>query len=123
MCSPDTTDVHVEQGLDKAMESYRRYLEETPKTAMTPEAMRRLADLKVEKQFGILGDGKLLEMEAPEAAPERMELAASSSERSEGSRHRGPIGIAEGFRASRDRADEARTERPRIRGNRAWQHR
>ena len=66
--SADLADVRVEQGLDRAMESYRRYLEQTPKTAMTPEAMRRLADLKVEKQFGILGDGKLLEMEAPQAA-------------------------------------------------------
>ena len=39
----DTSDVRVEQGLDKAMESYKRYLDETPKTALTPEAMRRLA--------------------------------------------------------------------------------
>ncbi|WP_232831375.1 tetratricopeptide repeat protein [Peristeroidobacter agariperforans] len=77
----DTADVHVDQGLDRAMESYRRYLEETPKTAMTPEAMRRLADLKVEKQFGILGDGKMVELEAPEPAPERMALAATGAER------------------------------------------
>jgi tetratricopeptide (TPR) repeat protein len=78
---PDTADVHVEQGLDRAMESYRRYLEETPKTAMTPEAMRRLADLKVEKQFGILGDGKLLELEAPEPAPQRIVPNTEASER------------------------------------------
>ncbi len=78
---PDTGDVRVEQGLDKAMESYKRYLEETPKTAMTPEAMRRLADLKVEKQFGILGDGKLLELEAPEPEPERMALNTETAER------------------------------------------
>lgn len=81
----DLADVRVEQGLDRAMESYRRYLEQTPKTAMTPEAMRRLADLKVEKQYGILGDGKLLEMEAPQSSleptPERMELGATSGER------------------------------------------
>jgi cellulose synthase operon protein C len=77
---PDTADVHVEQGLDRAMESYRRYLEETPKTAMTPEAMRRLADLKVEKQFGILGDGKVLELEAPEPAPQRIAPNTEASE-------------------------------------------
>lgn len=77
----DTADVHVDQGLDRAMESYRRYLEETPKTALTPEAMRRLADLKVEKQFGILGDGKMVELEAPEPAPQRMEFAATGAER------------------------------------------
>src|SRR5688572_27251639 len=79
--SADLADVRVEQGLDRAMESYRRYLEQTPKTAMTPEAMRRLADLKVEKQFGILGDGKLLEIEAPEPEPERMALNAEAAER------------------------------------------
>ena len=37
---------------------------------MTPEAMRRLADLQLEKQFGIrAGDGKPREMAAPESAP------------------------------------------------------
>jgi len=41
------------------MQGYRRFLAETPETAMTPEAMRRLADLQLEKQFGIrTGDGK-----------------------------------------------------------------
>ena len=37
--------------LDKALESYQRYLEETPETAMTPEAIRRMADLKIEKEY------------------------------------------------------------------------
>jgi tetratricopeptide (TPR) repeat protein len=68
---PDVQEVPVEQGIDKAMEGYRRYLAETPETAMTPEAMRRLADLQVEKQFGIrAGDGKPREMAAPERAQE-----------------------------------------------------
>jgi cellulose synthase operon protein C len=62
----DLREVPVEQGLEKAMQSYRRYLEETPRTAMTPEAMRRLADLQIEKEFGLRGDGKLVEMAAPE---------------------------------------------------------
>lgn len=62
----DLREAPVEQGLDKAMQSYRRYLEETPRTAMTPEAMRRLADLQIEKEFGLRGDGKLVEMAAPE---------------------------------------------------------
>jgi cellulose synthase operon protein C len=66
---PDVEEVHVEQGLDQAMQSYRRFLEETPETAMTPEAMRRLADLQIEKQFGIhTGDGKPRELAAPEPA-------------------------------------------------------
>ncbi len=46
---PDLEEVTVEQGLDQAMQGYRRFLEETPETAMTPEAMRRLADLQLEK--------------------------------------------------------------------------
>src|SRR5438105_14735254 len=50
---PDVQDVKVEQGLEQAMQNYRRFLEESPETAMTPEAMRRLADLQLEKQFGI----------------------------------------------------------------------
>src|SRR5215469_16819077 len=66
---PDVQEVKVDQGLDQAMEGYRRFLEQTPETSMTPEAMRRLADLEIEKQFGIhTGDGKPREMAAPEAA-------------------------------------------------------
>jgi cellulose synthase operon protein C len=63
---PDVQEVKVDQGLDQAMQSYRRFLEETPETSMTPEAMRRLADLQIEKQFGIhTGDVKPREMVAP----------------------------------------------------------
>src|SRR5688572_32012669 len=58
----ETAEVTVEDGLDKAMQSYRRFLDETPDGAMTPEAMRRLADLKLEKEYGILGDGKIVEV-------------------------------------------------------------
>jgi tetratricopeptide (TPR) repeat protein len=66
---PDVQDVTVEQGLDQAMEGYRRFLAETPETAMTPEAMRRLADLQLEKRFGIrTGDGKPRALPAPKAA-------------------------------------------------------
>ncbi|HEY3175413.1 MAG TPA: tetratricopeptide repeat protein [Candidatus Polarisedimenticolia bacterium] len=68
--SPDLKEMKVEQGLDQAMEGYRRFLEATPETPMTPEAMRRLADLEIEKQFGIrAGDGKPREMAAPEPPP------------------------------------------------------
>src|SRR5467141_1884995 len=67
---PDVQDVKVEQGLDQAMQQYRRFLEEAPETAMTPEAMRRLADLQLEKQFGIrTGNAKPREMAAPKPAP------------------------------------------------------
>jgi tetratricopeptide (TPR) repeat protein len=68
---PDVQEAKVEQGLDQAMQNYRRFLEDTPKTdtAMTPEAMRRLADLQLEKQFGIhTGEAKPREMAAPQPA-------------------------------------------------------
>src|SRR4029434_7354951 len=64
---PDVQEVKVEQGLEQAMEHYRRFLEDAPETAMAPEAMRRLADLQLEKQFGIrAGDTRPREMAAPE---------------------------------------------------------
>jgi hypothetical protein len=66
---PDVEEARVEQGLEQAMESYRRFLEEAPETAMTPEAMRRLADLQLEQQFGISTEaGTPREMPAPQLA-------------------------------------------------------
>jgi tetratricopeptide (TPR) repeat protein len=66
---PDLEEVEVDRGLEQAMEHYRRFLEETPETAMTPEAMRRLADLQIEKQFGVREDDtRPREMAAPRAA-------------------------------------------------------
>jgi len=64
----DVEDVEIENGLDTAMQSYRRFLEVAPQSAMTPEAMRRLADLQLEKQFGINGDGAIVELPAPDSA-------------------------------------------------------
>ncbi|HEY9148204.1 MAG TPA: tetratricopeptide repeat protein, partial [Gammaproteobacteria bacterium] len=49
-------DVEVTDGLEKAMMSYRRFLEETPESAMTPEAIRRIADLSIEKEYGYIAD-------------------------------------------------------------------
>jgi tetratricopeptide (TPR) repeat protein len=51
-------DVKVEGGLDKAMESYQKFLKQTPESELTPEAMRRLADLKIDKQYGTVTDDK-----------------------------------------------------------------
>jgi cellulose synthase operon protein C len=66
---PDVAEVPVTEGLEQAMQGYRRFLDETPETELTPEAMRRLADLQIEKQFGIrTGDGRPREMAAPERA-------------------------------------------------------
>jgi cellulose synthase operon protein C len=81
-------EVQVGDGLDQAMHGYRSFLEATPESARTPEAMRRLADLQVEKEFGILGDGGIVELPAPE---QPAGVAA------EGRRERAPVeqGIAD----------------------------
>ena len=49
----DLKDQKIEGGIEKAMQSYQKFLDETPETAMTPEAIRRLADLKLEKEYGV----------------------------------------------------------------------
>jgi outer membrane protein assembly factor BamD (BamD/ComL family) len=61
----DTAEAPVSQGLDKAMQSYEQFLQHSPDSQLTPEAMRRLADLKIEKEYGIQGDGKLLDVPPP----------------------------------------------------------
>lgn len=77
--APDLQDVKVEGGLDTAMHSYQRFLEETPETQRTPEAMRRLADLKVEKEYGLTGTGELLELPAPQAVDLQDASAAAAT--------------------------------------------
>jgi outer membrane protein assembly factor BamD (BamD/ComL family) len=62
----------IEGGLDKAMGSYQRYLEEMPDSALAPEAMRRLADLKIEKEYGTLPGGGVPEGQAKPAASQSM---------------------------------------------------
>src|SRR6516164_11496065 len=77
--SPDVKEVRVEQGLEQAMQNYRRFLEDTPKTetAMTPEAIRRLADLQLEKQFGIhTADAKPRDAERKRDSAQPKEMAA-----------------------------------------------
>jgi tetratricopeptide (TPR) repeat protein len=48
----------IEGGIEKAMEGYQRFLEETPESALKPEAIRRLADLKIEREYGYIGGGE-----------------------------------------------------------------
>jgi TolA-binding protein len=83
---PALDDIDVADSLARAEASYRSYLEKTPSTVMTPEAMRRLADLQIEKEFGIIGTAEMVEMAVPEtrpamAAPERQGLTADQSMR------------------------------------------
>ncbi len=66
---PDVSEVQIDDSLEKAMSSYRSFLEETPANVRTPEAMRRLADLQIEKEYGILGgEGPLPESRGQDAA-------------------------------------------------------
>ena len=66
--------------LEKALESYQRYLEETPESAMTPEAIRRLADLKIEKEYSAsAGDDSSPVIDASEQAAMAPSAAASLS--------------------------------------------
>lgn len=90
---PDLEDVRVADSLERAEQSYRRYLDETPSGVMTPEAMRRLADLQIEKEFGVIGSGELIEMAVDEDAE------AIAAERAP----RGPVANGAGAAADRIR--------------------
>ncbi len=76
---PDVEDIHVADSLERAAESYRRYLEETAETARTPEAMRRLADLQIEQAYGVMGGGDIREMAAPDSASPATQIAAPAT--------------------------------------------
>jgi len=66
---PDVQEAQTKESVDQAMQQYRKFLEDSPETPMTPEAIRRLADLELEKEYGIHnGDGKSKPMPAPESA-------------------------------------------------------
>lgn len=76
----DVEDITVEDSLERAMDSYRRFLEETPEGVMTPEALRRLADLQIENAYGIMGSGEIIELPAPaEAAVSGADASPSSA--------------------------------------------
>jgi TolA-binding protein len=77
----DTQDVRVEGGLDAAMLSYQRFLEETPESERSAEAMRRLADLKIEKEYGINGNGELKELPAPTDLPQPVSATPANDTR------------------------------------------
>ena len=76
----DVEEVFLADSLERAAESYRRYLEETSESARTPEAMRRLADLQLEQEYGITGGGgKPVELAAPDAATPTAKIVAERS--------------------------------------------
>ncbi len=61
-------EVALEDGLELAAQSYQRFLEATPQSRMTPEAMRRFADLQIEKEYGLITGDSMHELPAPESA-------------------------------------------------------
>lgn len=77
----DLTDKQIDGGIEKAMQGYQKFLEETPESAMTPEALRRLADLKIEKEYGTFENpGSPVAEQTPPAAPmDRPEQAARAT--------------------------------------------
>ena len=100
----DLQDVYLVDSLERAAQSYRRYLEETSESARTPEAMRRLADLQIEQAYGVIGDGEVRELAAPEmAAPD---LAARSEIDRRSKPSTGPTELSESDRAFEQRATQ-----------------
>ena len=75
---PDLAEVRVDHGLEQAMQGYRRFLEEAPESALTPEAMRRLADLKLEQVYGIHVEAESMPAPASSALPSRETGTASA---------------------------------------------
>lgn len=61
-------DEKIEGGIEKAMQGYQKFLEQTPDSAMTPEAIRRLADLKLEREYGTLEGAGRSVLPAPTTA-------------------------------------------------------
>ncbi len=88
-------DVNIEGGLEKAMQGYQKFLEQTSESDLTPEAIRRLADLKVEKEYGaVLGEEALGSDESSEntqttSDPKITTKAVSVLDASSGSSKRG----------------------------------
>ncbi len=69
---PQLEEIDLTDSLDKAMYGYRQFLQETPVNHKTPEALRRLADLQIEKEYGtVVGSGRsgdtFVELPAPTA--------------------------------------------------------
>ncbi|MCD6060939.1 MAG: hypothetical protein K0S16_1250 [Moraxellaceae bacterium] len=80
--TPDLRDEHVEGGIEKAMQGYQKFLEQTPESAMTPEAIRRLADLKLEREYGTLEGarpGSRLPVPAAAALPSALSAPAAAT--------------------------------------------
>ena len=55
----------VEGGIEKAMQGYQNFLDKAPDSALKAEAIRRLADLKIAKEYGTLASTSAPVVHAP----------------------------------------------------------
>lgn len=89
----EIVDVPIEGGFEKAMGSYQRFLEESNDSKYAPEALRRLADLKIEREYGHLSNSDSSEesgspdnllspptSQKVEAPPERLSSPAQAAD-------------------------------------------
>lgn len=82
----EITEEEISGGLDEAIAGYQQFLEETQDSVLAPEAIRRLADLKVEKEYGFIEDQRSemadsATLPAPEPAS-RSEISLQAAESS-----------------------------------------
>ena len=64
---PDLNEYAVDDSLVSAMAGYREFLNATPNHELAPEAMRRLADLGIEKEYGVMGTSGGVALPLPES--------------------------------------------------------
>jgi len=69
----------IEGSLEKALESYQKFLQETPESELTPEAIRRLADLKIEKEYDSFTETSPVTSASPSSATPASTQAAVSA--------------------------------------------
>ena len=98
-------EVKIEGGLDKAMASYQRFLAETPDTALTPEAIRRLADLKIENEYGTLTEDS-----RSTASAERTMTATNQAKRPKTAEIGATVATPEQVLGSHSKNDESETD-------------
>ena len=111
---PELTDVTIEDSLERAEASYRRYLEETPSRVMAPEAMRRMADLKIEQEFGIIGTDALREVAVDETGETMSARSSAMAPKEDAGQspatERMASGLGQGFNEEQQTFEQRATE-------------
>lgn len=68
----DLSEVSISGGLEQAMAGYQQFLQESKNSsALTPEAIRRLADLKIEQEYGVVSADSTQELKKTLPEPEK----------------------------------------------------